>query len=129
MIYVTDTHPLVWLLTDRARLSPTARSAFEDAGAQIIIPTIVLTEIRFLYARNRITVDLSAALALVASAGNCLIYPLDKEVVGSLPTTLDIHDAIIVGTALVHRDVLSQPVSLITRDAAITASGLVPVLW
>ena len=46
-----------------------------------------------------------------------------------LPTTLDIHDAVIVGTALVYRDLLGQQVALITKDAAITTSGLVPVVW
>jgi hypothetical protein len=45
-----------------------------------------------------------------------------------LPTTLNIHDAIIVGTALVHRDLLGEQVALITRDPEITASGLVPVV-
>jgi Domain of unknown function (DUF5122) beta-propeller len=30
MTYVTDTHPLVWLLGDNARLTPAARDAFDD---------------------------------------------------------------------------------------------------
>jgi len=129
MIYVTDTHPLVWLLEGGPRLSKTARDAFGDAEAQIVIPAIVLVEIKFLYARQRITVDVSATLAHVAATPNCLIYPLDEMVVDKLPTTLNIHDAIIVATALIYRDVLGESVALITRDAEITASGLVPVHW
>jgi PIN domain nuclease of toxin-antitoxin system len=50
MIYVTDTHPLVWLLEGGPRLSKTARDAFGDAEAQIVIPAIVLVEIKFLAA-------------------------------------------------------------------------------
>jgi hypothetical protein len=106
-----------------------ARSAFRDTSAQIVIPTIVLVEIKFLYSRSRITVDLPTTLAYIAARANGQIYSLDERVVDRLPTTLDIHDAIIVGTALVYRDLLSQQVALITRDTAITASGLVPVVW
>jgi hypothetical protein len=50
-------------------------------------------------------------------------------IVDRLPTTLNIHDAIIVATALIYRDVLGESVALITRDAEIIASGLVPVHW
>jgi len=42
---------------------------------------------------------------------------------------LDIHDAIIVATALFHRDDLGETVAVITRDAMIAASGLVPIVW
>ena len=43
--------------------------------------------------------------------------------------TLDIHDAIIVATALVFREVLGRETSVITRDAAIRNSRLVRVVW
>ena len=42
---------------------------------------------------------------------------------------LDIHDGIIVATALMAASTHGQPVALITRDAQITASGVVPVIW
>jgi PIN domain nuclease of toxin-antitoxin system len=129
MIYVTDTHPLVWLLSHSPRLSATARQIFNDSSVGIIIPSIVLVEIKFLYSRSRITVDLPTTLAHVATAGNCQIHALDERVVDRLPTILDIHDAIIVGTAMVYRDLLGQQVALITRDKEITDSGLVPILW
>src|SRR5713101_3992734 len=102
MTYVTDTHPLIWLLEGRRRLSRVARRAFEAADAQMVIPTIVLVEIKFLSARKRIGVDVAAAQAY-AAASNCLIHSMDEMVVGRLPTSLNIHDAIIVGTAIVYR--------------------------
>ena len=129
MIYVTDTHPFVWLLEGNTRLYQPAQQAFDDTQAQIVIPTIVLTEIKFLYSRGRILVDLPAALAHIAASANCRIQPLDEVVLDKLPTTLNIHDAIIVGTALVYRDVLGENVALITKDQEITASGLIPILW
>jgi PIN domain nuclease of toxin-antitoxin system len=130
MTYVTDTHPLVWYLDQSStRLSPAARQVFRDKTAQIVIPTIVLVEIKFLFSRSRIAVNLPTALAYVAAVANCTLCALDDAILDHLPTTLNIHDAIIVGTALVYREVRGEQVALITKDAEITASGLVPVLW
>jgi len=89
----------------------------------------VLAEITFLYARHRIAIDLPHVLAHLTSAANCLVYPLDVAVVEHLPTTLNIHDAIIVATGLVFRDVLSESTTVVTKDADITTSGLITVLW
>jgi len=129
MTYVIDTHPLVWFLEGSSRLSTAAQNALIDTTAQVVVPTIVLAEITFLYARHRITIDLPHVLAHMASAANCLVYPLDGAVVERLPATLNIHDAIIVATALVFRDVLSESTAVVTKDADITASGLINVLW
>lgn len=129
MTFVTDTHPLVWFLEASSRLSPAALAALRDPTARLVIPTVVLAEITFLHAKRRITVDVPHVLAHISAAANCTVYPLDETVVTHLPTTLDIHDAIIVATALVFRDVLGEVTTLITRDAQIQASGLVQVLW
>jgi PIN domain nuclease of toxin-antitoxin system len=129
MTYVVDTHALVWFLEGNSRLSMAARNALIDRTAQVVIPTIVLAKITFLYARHRITIDLPHVLAHTASTANCLVYPLDGAVVERLPTTLNIHDAIIVATALVFRDVLSEDTAVVTKDADITASRLINTLW
>ncbi len=63
---------------------------------------------------------------MLAADPRCLIYPIDVAVVDRAPATLEIHDALIVGTALVQ----SEPVmAILTYDQAITNSGLVPVVW
>jgi PIN domain nuclease of toxin-antitoxin system len=129
MTYVVDTHALIWFLEGSSRLSMAAQNALIDRTVQVVVPTIVLSEITFLYARHRIAIDLPHVLAHMASAANCLVYPLDGAVVERLPTTLNIHDAIIVATALVFRDVLSENTAVVTKDADITASGLINVLW
>jgi len=127
--YVVDTHSLVWFLERNPRLGSHARDALRDPAAELVIPTIVLAEVAFLYARQRIAIDLPGVLAHIASAPNCAIYPLDEAVVERLPTTLDIHDAVIVATAIVLRDALGRRTALITKDTAIEASGLVEVVW
>ena len=93
--YIVDTHALVWFLEKNPRLSENAKSALTDTNAQIILPTIVLTEVIFLYAKKKTSVNLSTVLSQVANSSNCIVYPLDEEVVSRIPTDINIHDAII----------------------------------
>jgi len=127
--HVVDTHALIWFLERNRRLSMAARGALLDSGAELVIPTIVLAEIAWLYPRKRVRVDISQVRDHVAKARNCSIYPLDEEVVLRLPANLDIHDAIITATALVFRDMLGKETAVVSRDAAIKASGLVDMIW
>ena len=129
MTDVVDTHALVWFLEKNPRLSIAAHNALIDPNAKIVVPTIVLAEIKFLHARGRIATDLAATLAQLAPSSNCVIYGLNKAVVQRLPTSLNIHDAIIVATALVFRDVLGENTALISKDNQIKSSGLVQVIW
>ena len=49
--YVSDTHPLIWHLTKKKRLSSTVRQIFLDADAgncRIYLPGIVLVEMVYL---------------------------------------------------------------------------------
>ena len=108
MTDVVDTHALVWFLEKNPRLSTPAHHALSDPSAKIVIPTIVLAEINFLHARARIATSLAVTLGQLAPLPNCVIYALDKAVAQRLPTTLNIHDAIIVATALVFRDLLGR---------------------
>ena len=43
---------------------------------------------------------------------NCLIYPLDEDVVKYIPLNLNIHDSIICATAIVFRDILNREVKV-----------------
>lgn len=129
MIRVSDTHPLIWLLSQSPRLSPVARELYGNPAITVIIPTLVLVEIRYLYLHKRIAVDVEDVLAHVAAAGNCRVRPLDEAVVSRFPASLDIHDAVIVATTLTYQDDPAEDVALITRDVRISASGLVPVVW
>ncbi len=129
MMYVVDTHPLIWLLDGDPRLSPAARAALSSPTDQQVIPAIVLAEMSFLYQRQRVRVNPATALAHVMAAPNARICPLDEAVVERLPGSLNLHDGIIVATALLLRDVLGEEVILITKDEEITKSGLVRTLW
>jgi PIN domain nuclease of toxin-antitoxin system len=129
MTYVVDTHALVWFLTKDQKLGRTAESILCDPGAPLLIPTIVLAEIAFLHNRGRIAADLKTTLQLIAGAANVRVYPLDEAVVRRLPTNIDIHDGILVGTAILLRNDFGEESTIITKDATIVASGLVPTVW
>ncbi|MFA7236663.1 MAG: PIN domain-containing protein [Phycisphaeraceae bacterium] len=129
MIYVVDTHPLVWHLEGDTKLSASAAAILSSDAAEIVIPSIVLAEVWYLYQRKRIKTSPRDIRSTILAATNCSIYPLDEAVLEVLPNGLDIHDALIVATAPVYQDVLKQPTQLITRDRMITDSKLVDVLW
>jgi len=129
VIIVTDTHPWVWFLAASPRLSADAKAAFTDDSNLIIVPSIVMLEIRYLYNRRRISISFQEALQRVETAANVFLHPLDISVVAFAPDEFEIHDAIIVGTALYLSDELKEPVPLVTRDKSISDSGLVPVIW
>lgn len=129
MHIVTDTHPWIWFLTANSRLSSKAKSAFSDPSNIIIIPSIVMMEIKYLYQHKRITLSFEEVMQQVETCENIFLYPLDISIVTIAPTSLDIHDAIIVGTAIQLADDFGQTASLVTVDKAISASNLVPVIW
>lgn len=129
MILVLDTHPLVWFLEASPRLSTKARSAIFEPASELVIPTIVLAEITYLYERKRIATPVSAIRQRLLASNNTVLFPLDERVVEEMPTSLDIHDAIIVATGLVYRHAQQQDVVIVTKDEMITKSQLIDVLW
>ncbi len=129
MTIVTDTHPWIWFLTASPRLSQEAKACLSDPSNLIVVPSIVMLEIRYLYNRRRISVSFEEALQHIETAANVLLHPLDISVATRAPAELEIHDAIIVGTALYLSDELKEPVPLVTLDKTISNSQLVPVIW
>ena len=129
MIYVLDTHPMIWFVSRDPRLSPAAKTAMLNPASALVVPTMALVEVQFLYAKRRIPVAPAAIRQKILGSANCKIHPLDEQVVSQIPTSLNIHDSIIVATALVYRDIFHQPVTLITKDSEISRSGLIQTLW
>ncbi len=129
MHIVTDTHPWVWFLTANPRLSSKAKTVLSDSSNLIIVPSIVMMEIKYLYQHKRIPLSFELALQQIERCKNLLLHPLDISVVAVSPPSLDIHDAIIVGTAIQASEELGQSVALVTLDKAISSSNLVPIIW
>lgn len=129
MVHIVDTHAFVWFIEASPRLSQNARLAMESPDSEIVIPAIVLAEIKFLFARKRISVDLQTVIRRISTTKNCTVYPLDEAVIERLPTELNIHDGLIVATALVYRELLGQSVAVITKDGEIRQSDLINTVW
>jgi predicted nucleic acid-binding protein len=116
-------------LEGSGRLSAQAGTILRDPSHRFILPTIVLVEITYLYSKGRIAVDIAVVQQRLVAAVNCVLYPLDEQVAMRIPTGLNIHDAIIVATALVYRDILHEPVAVITKNGEITRAGLINTIW
>ena len=131
-VYATDTHPLIWFtLNKRQNLSGKVRAAFESAEAGqsfIYIPAIVLWETALLERAGRIKLNGNFsrwAAAILGNAGFGLA-PLDVEIItlgAGYNFNGDPSDETITAFAA-HLDV-----PLITKDTAITNSGLVEIYW
>jgi PIN domain nuclease of toxin-antitoxin system len=124
--FVVDTHTLAWFVSRDQRLGAKAHKVLRDPNVRLIIPAIVLAEIKYMAHRGRLTQTLDEVLRVIGSDPRCTIYPVDLSVINKAPLGLDIHDSLIVGTALVQREAIA---GILTQDEAITSSGLAPTLW
>ena len=126
-IHIADIHALLWYLADSPRLSPAAKQAFDQAKAgqaTVVVPAIVLAELIWTILKGRIAVELRQVLVTVQK--HYSITPLKPSDVLKLPvlsSVPEMHDRLIVAEAL------RRHANLITKDEAITESGLVSVIW
>lgn len=132
--FVTDTHPLIWHLTDDRRLSEAAGQAFADADqglVQILIPGIVLVEMVYLVEKGVLQRSrLEQLLTLLdVPGGSYATIPLDQDVVRVMLDTVpwsavpELADRIIVATAV------SQSLPLLSRDPRHRELGILQISW
>ena len=129
MIYVIDTHALVWFLEGNQNLSHKAMNIMLTSEFPIIVPTIVLAEMKYLFDRKRITTAFDDIRKRLYDDERVTIYPLDDLVIDYLPEQLEIHDAVICATCLALQNTLGEEVQLITKDEAIVKSSIVATVW
>ena len=129
MTIVVDTHALIWYLTGSSRLSETVRRLLNRSDSNIAVPIIVLAEIKHLYDRHRVAISCDTVVAKLQSDARCTIHALDLDVLNLLPRGLEMHDGIIVATALLIGQTASDTARVATKDARIVASRLVETIW
>ncbi|MBI4689642.1 MAG: PIN domain-containing protein [Nitrospirae bacterium] len=128
MTYVVDTHILIWFLDKNKRLDPRHYQILIDKNNNFVLPAIVLAEIKHLISLKRITVGFDEVIGYLGESDNCIIYPVDEDVVEKMPEGLNIHDALIVATGLVYKNILSEDVILLTEDEEIIKAAVLPVV-
>ena len=127
MTYIVDTHVFVWFLDKNKRLKPLYHQILMDVHNSFVFSTIVLAEIKHLISRKRISVDFEQVVEYLSESENCVIYPIDEDVVDEMPVGLNIHDALIVATGLVYRNILKEKVEMLTEDEEIIQSHILPI--
>lgn len=131
---VTDTHALLWYLSDSAKLSTKAVAAFDEAerqGQPIYVPAIILIELRYLVERGRdITEqDFRMVIAKLNDPTSALTFvALDQQISEDLEhiprsTVPDMPDRLIAATAY------SLNVPLVTRDSQILDLTNIDAIW
>jgi PIN domain nuclease of toxin-antitoxin system len=126
MPYVTDTHALIWHMTDDAELSVKAKEIFnkvDSAQEHIFIPCIIFLELLYLVEKNRIPVDFDSVITMISSSKNYRVEPLCLPIIEKSRTipmekVTDPWDRLIAATSM-H---LSLP--LITRDKTLRKKEL-----
>lgn len=125
MPFVTDTHALLWHMTDDPRLSLRAKKIFDND--YIFIPCIVFFELLYLVEKKKIVTDFDAFLSMVSASENYKVEPLCLPIIEKsrrIPREVitDPWDRLIAATSM-H---LQLP--LITRDVRLRKIGL-DVMW
>lgn len=127
--YVTDTHALYWYLLNLTFLGKKASAAFDEAdngNALIYIPAIVFAEMFYLNVKLKNQIDFAVEFQNIKQSGQFVLVPFEADDVIDFDkdsAVKEMHDRMIVGVA--RR--LNAP--LLTKDANITASGLVQIVW
>jgi PIN domain nuclease of toxin-antitoxin system len=130
-VILVDTHVVLWLTTDPAKLSGRAKSGIEDArknAGGVGISDISLLELATLASKGRIHLNISLESFLKEVEARFVVFPMSGEICAravGLPAAYpnDPADRIIGATALV------EGLALFTADRGIRKSKAVRTIW
>jgi PIN domain nuclease of toxin-antitoxin system len=129
MTYVLDTHAFVLSLVAPKKLGREAARVMrrvERGQDQAFLPAVAAAELALLHDLGRIDIGVAEMKAALADVPAIRFLPLDLAQVESFATlhaVRDPFDRLIVSAALTTRS------RLVSKDTALTASGLVQVVW
>ena len=131
LVFLVDTHVVVWLAGAAHRISNSAAKVIDDAragGVGLSISDVTLFEISNLSSRKRIEVEVSLDSFLEEVESRFIVLPIDRRIAArstQFPASYpnDPMDRIIGATAIVHG------LTLITADEQIRKSKLVNTVW
>jgi len=125
--YVIDSHILGAYLLDE--LPERSDQIFEDAEnekATLIIPSIVIAELIYVYEKAKITSKIWEMFEKLDAYPSFTIHPLDEPLLKIIPDIKlpELHDRIIIATCI-----YTKAKALITKDQQITSSKLVHTIY
>jgi hypothetical protein len=104
----------------------------QDPVSVLYLPVIALAEACWTVEHGKTSIpSVAALLADVDADPRIVLVPLDRAILDlslTLTPISEMHDRQIAATAL-HLAHAPSGVPVLTRDAGITSSGLVPVIW
>jgi PIN domain nuclease of toxin-antitoxin system len=129
---VADSHAVLWYTQSSGRLSERAATALTEAEATdgVIVSVVILLDLWYVTQSTKALTeaDVSEVRATIVTSPAFVLQPVDL--------------AIIDTTTAIPRDVLADPwdrfivattkvlgIALVTKDAAIRDSKLVPTIW
>jgi PIN domain nuclease of toxin-antitoxin system len=128
MIYLADTVAIVRYFSQSGKIGQQARQVLlhvKNGEAVLYISVVSLFEILYLSEKKRIPIDLATTLKHIQESTNCVILDLNAVIIQAAQPLagLELHDRLIVATAL-HHDM-----PILTPDSDITNSRFVNVIW
>ena len=126
--YLLDTHAFLWAATDEDRLGgAAARLLAVTPYEQLAISDVTLQEAGLLWHLGRIACAGVPERILAQLLDHVQVLPITLPIALAAPGLPlphgDQFDRVITATAKLHR------LTLLTKDANITDSGIVPTLW
>ncbi len=132
--YLLDTHALIWFLEGNSRLGQNAKNILMNRESQFVLPLIALAEATIIIERGRTTIpDVNQFVTRIYADSRIEIFPLTLDVFKRSMTTEglkipELHDRFIVSTGLYLQD-LGETIEMVTKDAEILASNVLPIIW
>ncbi len=105
LLYVLDTHILIWYFIGSRRLPQTTRLLIDETrqkGGRLLVPSIVLAEALDIAEKGRVRFDFGAMFQLIQNDPVFEIVGFGEEIFKEtmdLKVVKEIHDRIIVATA------------------------------
>ena len=128
MLYVLDTHVLIWYFIGSNRLHNKLREridAIRKEGGRLLVPTIVLAEALDIAEKGRVEFDFTEMYRLIKEEPEFEIVGFGFEIFDEtiqIKDIIEIHDRIIAATAKFYQ------VGILTKDRIINESGEVKTL-
>lgn len=128
MLYVLDTHVLIWYFIGSKRLHRELREridATRNRGGRLLVPTIVLSEALDIAEKGRVELDFQEMYHLIQEEPEFEIVGFGLEIFAEtmrVKGIKEIHDRIIVATARFYE------AGVLTKDRIISESGEIETL-